>query len=221
LPGDQLAASHGNFILLDSTAVGNGWFVDQTSNDDLEFSSAADGSLVATDAAAIDDIDALTAIMHEMGHMLAKDDLAEGAANQLMLHDLPVGVRRLTTSVYGSLDVNRDGKVSSLDALVIINRLAEEQLFATSTTPQVADGLDPASMHYDVNKDDRVTALDALQIINQLGRVAADVQPEQEQATPVIAFAPNLPTHSSQIDSVDDDLLNLLADDYLSPQLKQ
>ena len=52
LPGDQLAASHGNFILLDSTAAGNGWFVDPTAMDDLEFSRAADGALVATDAAA-------------------------------------------------------------------------------------------------------------------------------------------------------------------------
>lgn len=60
------------------------------------------------------------------------------------------------------LDVNRDGKVSPLDALLVINRLNQTtQRTLPSTNPQ-------ASFFYDTNRNGSVSPIDALLIINQL-----------------------------------------------------
>jgi len=72
------------------------------------------------------------------------------------------------TNPVDSFEVNRDGRVSALDALTIINRLNEEAPSAL-TDPISADDV---SNYYDVNGDLRVTALDALNIINELNRNA-------------------------------------------------
>ena len=221
LPGDQLAASHGNFVLLDSTAAGNGWFVDPTSHDDLEFSRAADGALVALDAAAADDIDALTAIMHEMGHVLGKDDLAGGAANQLMSRDLLVGVRRLPAPTYDSLDVNRDGKVSALDALLIINDLSQKQNQSVGLE-SVAGSFDPGNANYDANGDGRVSSLDALHVINHLSQTRIAQEAESIRHPNVDATMAKLMPLSVVQDLLDDeeeDLLRLLANDTIKARL--
>ncbi|MEZ6152111.1 MAG: hypothetical protein R3C09_18570 [Pirellulaceae bacterium] len=47
LPNDQLAATQGNFIVLDTNAAGHGWFVDGTPNDNSEFTRNASGALLA------------------------------------------------------------------------------------------------------------------------------------------------------------------------------
>ncbi|GAA4448795.1 tandem-95 repeat protein [Novipirellula rosea] len=62
-------------------------------------------------------------------------------------------------------DVNASGTVTTLDALLIINRigLAPNN---TSSIPVTAADRGPA--YYDVNGDDIISALDALQVINQL-----------------------------------------------------
>ncbi|TWU46402.1 Dockerin type I repeat protein [Rubripirellula reticaptiva] len=62
-------------------------------------------------------------------------------------------------------DVNRDGAVTSMDALLVVNRIAKivatgEQTSANSITRLATD----------VNADGETTALDALMIINQLAR---------------------------------------------------
>lgn len=59
-------------------------------------------------------------------------------------------------------DVNGDGRVSSLDALVVINELNRAAAGAAAKTASI----DPA--RYDVNRDGKVSPLDALQIINYL-----------------------------------------------------
>lgn len=58
-------------------------------------------------------------------------------------------------------DVNNDGRVSSLDALKIINRLSG----GPELPPENNTGL-----FYDVNGDGRVTSLDALQVNNEIAR---------------------------------------------------
>ena len=57
------------------------------------------------------------------------------------------------------VDVNGDGRVSTLDALNVVNQLAREQFNLTDV---------PWSRH-DVNGDGRVSAVDALNVINRLG----------------------------------------------------
>ncbi len=158
LPGDQLASSHGNFLLVDRTAAGHGWFVDSTPDQDAEFLRDADGTLLATGAAANDQIDLLTALMHEIGHVLGQDDVSDRSISNVMSQALPVGVRRLPTSIYDPLDANRDGKVSALDALVIINQLAREQPIPQATGEGLTGNTDQILKAYDVNDDGRVSA---------------------------------------------------------------
>lgn len=61
------------------------------------------------------------------------------------------------------LDVNNDGQATALDALIVVNRLQEDQ-------PELGLRTNPLSSYFDVSGDDRVSALDALQIINGLDR---------------------------------------------------
>jgi hypothetical protein len=92
LSGKTLGEALGDTILLDRDAAGHGWFVDSTPEDDAEFLAVSLSSLSAKkDTAAEQRADLLTAVMHEMGHVLGYPDAAEG----LMQAVLPLGVRRM------------------------------------------------------------------------------------------------------------------------------
>jgi hypothetical protein len=64
-----------------------------------------------------------------------------------------------------ALDVNRDGRISSLDALMIVNQLNLQQ---TSQLAVPRTLQQQALPDFDTNGDDRITAFDALLIINYL-----------------------------------------------------
>lgn len=168
LPNDQLAATQGNFIVLDANAAGLGWFVDTTPSNDVEFTRDASGALLANTDAARDHIDALTVILHEMGHVLGEPDEPTGSVNRLMSESLSPGMRRLPIAVtspsFGALDVNRDGYVSPMDVLLIINELNLSTGGLARTT--VAGNV------LDVTGDGLLTPIDALQVINYLNRVS-------------------------------------------------
>ena len=97
LPAGYLGLTEGNTILLSRDAAGFGWFVDPTPAVDEEFASAGGavpcgttGELKAIDPHAVDKIDLVTVVEHEMGHILGLGDL-----DALMTGRLGVGVRRL------------------------------------------------------------------------------------------------------------------------------
>jgi hypothetical protein len=87
LPGLVLARYNGNVIELDRDAAGHGWFVDPTPGDDSEF--GVDGKALAGSGAE-GDIDLLTAITHEFGHVLGFDHENGGP---IMADSLTAGVR--------------------------------------------------------------------------------------------------------------------------------
>jgi hypothetical protein len=87
LPGLVLARHNGNVIELDRDAAGHGWFVDPTPGADNEFD--ADGKALAG-AGAEGDIDLLTAVTHEFGHVLGFDHETGGP---IMADSLTTGVR--------------------------------------------------------------------------------------------------------------------------------
>ena len=61
----------GKTILIDRDAAGYGWFIDPTPQDDAEFTPlAADVLAARPQTAAAGHADLLTAVMHEMGHVL-------------------------------------------------------------------------------------------------------------------------------------------------------
>ncbi len=87
-------------ITIDPDADGHGWFVDPTPSDNAEFTHAANasGTDLSTDptSAAAGHLDLMTAVTHEMGHVLGLPDLtAASDANDLMYVNLVDGERRL------------------------------------------------------------------------------------------------------------------------------
>jgi hypothetical protein len=92
LSGKTLGEVSGNTIWIDNDAAGYGWFVDSTPLDDAEFTRLASDALLAPSGSAANQrADLLTAVMHEMGHVLGYQDVADG----LMSATLPLGVRRV------------------------------------------------------------------------------------------------------------------------------
>ena len=91
LPGARLGEASGTTITLDINAAGYGWFVDATPWDDAEFQSI-DGTrelTARTDSPAANRFDLLTAVMHELGHVLGYDHQDEG----ILQNELPLGTR--------------------------------------------------------------------------------------------------------------------------------
>ena len=110
------------------------------------------------------------------------------------------------------LDVNRDGRISALDALRIINGLndSDSATAAQATTPDVL--VTPLDVATDVDGDGRTSAIDALRIINHLNRAArgamtaraepltagAEVAPVLGEGGALPGEAPTLPLEDSR-----------------------
>jgi membrane-associated phospholipid phosphatase len=95
LPGTELGMQAGNSVWIDADAAGHGWFLDATpSSGRAFFRPGLDGELHArAGGRAAEKMDLLTAVEHEMGHVL---DLAETSGmSDVMKETLGAGVRRL------------------------------------------------------------------------------------------------------------------------------
>jgi hypothetical protein len=86
LNGLALGQASANTVLIDVDAAGYGWFVDTTPYDDVEFSGAEGSGEVAGQ------MDLLTVVMHELGHVLGFEDI-NPEANLLMSGTLDSGER--------------------------------------------------------------------------------------------------------------------------------
>ena len=108
LPGSYLGETEGNQIDIDSKAAGYGWFVDPTPATDEEFTTATASpsgkQLQAVDPKAVDHIDLLTVVEHELGHVVGLKDL-DAPTDDLMCGVLGVGVRR-NPSYQDAIDAN-------------------------------------------------------------------------------------------------------------------
>ncbi len=94
LPGGLVGETIDNIIYLDSNAAGNGWFVAPTPTSNAEFSAQAGCSqLRAVNAHALDHIDLLTVVEHELGHIVGLSD-NDALPDDIMDGVLGVGVRR-------------------------------------------------------------------------------------------------------------------------------
>lgn len=99
LPGHSLGMTADDAVWLDADAGGYRWFVDDSPGTDEEF-SWQDGALQARRGDAADGrMDLLTAVMHELGHVVGLEDLLAGDdASLLMSGTLQSGVRKLPGS---------------------------------------------------------------------------------------------------------------------------
>lgn len=94
LPSFYLGQANGMTFSIDTNAGGNGWFIDATPDQSEEFAGA---SLLqaTTGGAARRHVDALTAVMHEMGHVLGlEDSYLPSDRHSLMYGYLPLNERR-------------------------------------------------------------------------------------------------------------------------------
>ena len=96
LSGAHLGETVGEQVYIDAKAAGYGWFVDSTPSQDEEF-TASNGQLKAVDARAVDQIDLLTVVEHELGHVAGLEDLGP-TSSDLMDGTLGVGARRDVSS---------------------------------------------------------------------------------------------------------------------------
>src|SRR5262249_38524197 len=82
-------ATHG--IRIDDDAAGYGWFVDQTPGDDSEFRRPGDQGAQRR-------MDLLSAVAHELGHLIGLDDDHDpGRRGDVMGDALTAGTRRMPT----------------------------------------------------------------------------------------------------------------------------
>jgi hypothetical protein len=94
LPAGELGLTQSGEIFLDGTAAGYGWFVNGTPASNADFAAlAVSAGLRAVDPQALDRIDLLTVVEHELGHIVGLGDVT-GNGPDLMDETLGVGVRR-------------------------------------------------------------------------------------------------------------------------------
>jgi VCBS repeat-containing protein len=105
-----------------------------------------------------------------------------GRPSNLATVTLAVGISGLQNPE-NRWDVNHDGNVTALDALLILNRLfrhgSSEILVQPTDNPRI--GVDSQGnaiwRYFDVNGDRKITAADALQIVNRLARTGGELEP--------------------------------------------
>jgi hypothetical protein len=105
LKGLTLAQTVGNVVLIDYNAAGHGWFIDPTPASDGEFTiQASAGELRAqASSVALQRMDLLTVVMHELGHVLGFEHNASTTAPDVMTAMIGLGVRRLPISASGQV----------------------------------------------------------------------------------------------------------------------
>jgi hypothetical protein len=116
------------------------------------------------------------------------------------------------TNEANRFDTNNDGRVSALDALVVINALGRENLDTTGNPLRVVAVL--GGYQLDASGDGNISSLDALQVINELSRQNLSTAGE------LAGWAASADTVIADLGNDDDDLLQLLAADLEQQRIK-
>ena len=126
LSGAALGMALDDTDYIDINAAGYDWFVDSTPEDNLEFTLQNNEGELAADlsSTAYDDMDLLTVVMHELGHVLGLEDL-DPDTHDLMSETLDAGVRQLADDHINadSVEVN---EVDDLASLIVMDAATNE-----------------------------------------------------------------------------------------------
>ena len=98
LAGSLLGLASPGVVWIDQDAAGHGWFVDPTpaEHGEFQFVDAGEELRAERNGPAVERMDLLTVVSHELGHLLGLRDLsATDHPHDLMAESLPIGVRRL------------------------------------------------------------------------------------------------------------------------------
>lgn len=118
LTGDQLALFVDDTVIIDADAAGHGWFIDDTPYQDSEFKPQGnDTELVAGESSsAFGDMDLLTTVMHEIGHVFGYGDIdPEINPTDIMSGALETGVRHLPAGASQGGISEGSGSLISMD----------------------------------------------------------------------------------------------------------
>ncbi|MFG0289801.1 MAG: Ig-like domain-containing protein [Rhodopirellula sp. JB044] len=127
--------------------------------------------------------------------------------------DVEIEIDTLTNDI-NAYDVNGDGNVTSLDALIIINQLNSGVTEAEAGS-RVRIQATAGDYFIDVNGDTKLTAVDALQVINELNRL--DTFGGEGESTAAGTLPSNAPAWNDAVDSyfADDDDSDEDLDEFL------
>jgi hypothetical protein len=113
LPGLTLGQAIGDTVLVDIDAAGYGWFIDATPYDDSEFNEYLGTLQAAPSSPALGDMDLLTVVMHELGHILGFEDLSSKQYSQdLMSATLDAGIRKLNIEASKMIHLIADDQIA-------------------------------------------------------------------------------------------------------------
>jgi hypothetical protein len=127
LSGLTLGLTSGSMITLDSEAAGYGWFIDSTPSTDTEFRRhqgktdlfAKPGSIAA------EDMDLLSVVTHELGHVLGYDHLIDSSEVSIMDTTLDAGERLLPSPAKKAKRSAKPAKAQQHQALVFDEKSGE------------------------------------------------------------------------------------------------
>ena len=118
LTGDTLALAVDDTVIIDVDAAGHGWFVDDTPYQDTEFMPQnSDEVLTANETSdAYGDMDLLTVVMHELGHVFGYQDMdPETNDAEIMNETLDEGVRYLPEGTFANQSQGNSDSLISMD----------------------------------------------------------------------------------------------------------
>ena len=160
LEGDALALTVGDTVIIDVDAASHGWFVDDTPYQDSEFiPQGNDEELTANEASdAYGDMDLLTVVMHELGHVFGHQDMdAENTDTEIMSETLDEGARYLPEDTFADHAQNNSESLISLD-LTPDESVVEDSLAAlVNENPWLVKYLTDGAEGADPNGDIAIT----------------------------------------------------------------
>jgi hypothetical protein len=118
LSGGTLALAVDDTVIIDVDAAGHGWFVDDTPYQDSEFMPQNSGEVLTANESsdAYGDMDLLTVVMHELGHVFGYRDMDPDTNDtEIMNETLDEGVRYLPEGTFTDQTPDNSDSLISMD----------------------------------------------------------------------------------------------------------